>query len=363
MLRVLHIVGKMDRAGAETMLMNLYRNIDRKKVQFDFITFTLDEGDYDDEIISLGGKIYPITASNPIDRMFKIKNFLLKNREYKIVHAHMALSNGLHMLSAKMAGVKTRISHSHNTNSGKSGLLNYAYEKISLILNNYISTHKIACGKEAAKYLFGSNTNVMIINNSIDLELYKNIARKDKNYWNSIKKCNNGIKLLQVGRLIAVKNHYFSLEIARKLRQKEISFTFYIAGQGPLEDSIREKILEYNLVDCVILLGLRSDVPSLMASADIMLMPSLSEGFPVVLVESQAIGLMSIISNQVPFEVDIGLGLINFLSLEDVDTWVNEIISYKQDRSKNLVESNILRDRGFDVVYNAEILKNFYTNT
>ena len=115
MIRVLHIIGKMDRAGAETMLMNLYRNIDRSEIQFDFVTFTNQEGDYDAEIIRLGGRIIPILASNPINRMLKLQKFLKQNPEYRIVHAHMLLINAFHLLAAKVASIKNRIFYSHST--------------------------------------------------------------------------------------------------------------------------------------------------------------------------------------------------------------------------------------------------------
>ncbi|WP_201529333.1 glycosyltransferase [Psychrobacter frigidicola] len=128
--RVLHVVGKMDRAGAETMLMNLYRHINRTQIQFDFITFTSETGDYDAEIKELGGRIIPVLANNPIKRMLKFQQFLKTHPEYEIVHAHMLLSNAFHLLAAKDAGIKHRISHSHNTSNGQSNPFKKVYEKI-----------------------------------------------------------------------------------------------------------------------------------------------------------------------------------------------------------------------------------------
>ena len=139
-IRVLHIVGKMDRAGAETMLMNLYRHIDRSEIQFDFITFTQEKGDYDDEILSLGGRIFPILANNSIERMFKLTSFLKQHSEYQIVHAHKLLNNAFHLLAAKKAGVPHRISHSHNTSNGKFGIVANLYEKLAIYLNKNLST-------------------------------------------------------------------------------------------------------------------------------------------------------------------------------------------------------------------------------
>ncbi|WP_180168110.1 glycosyltransferase [Acinetobacter sp. YH12035] len=360
MIRVLHIVGKMDRAGAETMLINLYRNIDRTQVQFDFITFTLQKGDYDDEILALGGKIYPIIANNSIDRMLKLTNFLKQHSEYQIVHAHMLLNNAFHLLAAKRAGIQHRISHSHSTSNSKSGLVAKLYEKFSIYLNKKLSTKKIACGKEAAEYLFNTSEDVWLLNNAIDLQLYNEISLSNKNSWKAVKSDLQGLKIIQVGRLNEVKNHDFSLEIARKLKELDVNFTFFIVGQGPLEDSIRKNIQNYCLEENVFLLGVRNDVPNLMAGADVMLMPSLHEGFPVVLVESQAIGLKSIISSNISKEVDLGFNLIDFKELNNIDAWIEDLKTIKKLHLNLSQNIEILSMYGFDIKSNAIELQNLY---
>lgn len=361
MFRILHVVGKMDRAGAETMLMNLYRHIDRTQIQFDFITFTKDKGCYDDEIRALGGKIIPLSASNSVRRMFELKSFLKKHSEYKIVHCHVLLNNAFHLLAAKQAGVKHRISHSHNTSNGEMRGMNKLYEKWAKNMINHLSTYKISCGKEAAEYLFNSTENVWLLNNAIDLKKYSEISLINKDYWSVIGNV-KGLKLIQVGRLNEVKNHQFSLRIAKELKEKGIDFTFFIVGQGPLEKFLREKVEEYSLVDNVFFLGVRDDVPELMAGADLMLMPSLHEGFPVVLVESQAIGLKTISSSTISSEVDVGLDLIEFEDINFVEDWVSAILDFKKSSFSLDVVSSVLKEKGFDVKSNAIDLKNFYSH-
>ena len=359
MIRVLHIIGKMDRAGAETMLMNLYRNIDRSEIQFDFVTFTDEVGDYDAEITKLGGKIIPILASNPIERMLKLQNFLKQNPEYKIVHAHMLLSNAFHLLAAKGEGVKHRISHSHSTSNGKSGTVNKIYEKWALITNRYIATYKIACGKLAAQYLFGTTKEVMILPNAVDIDSMIDVASNSIDYIekNFEKK---GLKIVQVGRLNEVKNHQFSLQVAEELKKRNIDFTIYFIGQGPLEFELKQQASNKLLQNRVKFLGVRSDVTELMASADFMIMPSLHEGFPVVLVESQVIGLTAIVSDQVSDEVDLNLGLVKFLSLNSVKDWVNHLlISKKLDKNDKFIVDS-LKLQGFDAITNAKKLSEFY---
>ena len=359
MIRVLHVIGKMDRAGAETMLMNLYRNMDHSVIQFDFITFTEQEGDYDAEITELGGKIIPILASNPIKRMLKLHKFLRQNPEYKIVHAHTLLSNAFHLLAAKGAGVKHRISHSHNTSNGKSSIIKNIYEKWALITNNSLANHKIACGEQAAEYLFGTSKDVWILPNAVDIKKIMTVASRSRDYISQEFK-DNDVKILQIGRLIEVKNHQFSIQVAEALKKRGIDFTIYFVGKGPLESSLKKQVREKQLEDSIIFLGLRTDIIELMASADYMIMPSFHEGFPVVLVESQAVGLTSIVSNRISSEVDLKLGLVEFLPIETIEVWVDRLL---ENNVQGLCESKItstLQSNGFDVFSNAYNLSKVY---
>ncbi|AOY44991.1 glycosyl transferase family protein [Psychrobacter sp. AntiMn-1] len=361
MKRILHIVGKMDRAGAETMLMNLYRHIDRNKIQFDFVTFTDEVGDYDFEIQKLGGKIIPIIASNQIDRMLKLQKFLRSSPEYDIVHAHMSLSNAFHLLAAKNAGVKHRISHSHNSSGNTSNISRKVYEKWALLVNRKIANHKIACGELAANYLFGTTENVLLLQNAVDIEQMIEVAKNSRHYI-ADEFDDDKLKIIQVGRLIEVKNHKFSLGIAESLKEKQIDFTLYIIGDGPLNIALSKEIEDKSLSEKVKLLGLRTDITELMAGADYMIMPSLSEGFPVVLVESQVVGLTTIVSEKVSPEVDLGLELIDFLPINSVEEWVERL---QQTRSLVCAEKEIMSKlslAGFDVSENAKKITHFYTN-
>lgn len=357
--RVLHIVGKMDRAGAETMLMNLYRHIDRDKIQFDFITFTNEAGDYDAEIIELGGRIIPVIANNPVERMLKLQRFLKQSPEYNIVHAHMLLSNAFHLLAAKGAGVKHCISHSHNTSNGQSSMVKKLYEKWALITNRKLATQRIACGGLAAEYLFGSKKDVWLLPNAVDVQKMIEVADKSRNYI-SQKFDDNGLKIIQVGRLNNVKNHQFSLKIAQELKRRKVDFTLYIVGQGPLEDDLKQQVKYKSLESNVKFIGMRTDITELMASADYMIMPSLHEGFPVVLVESQTVGLTAIVSDQVSTEVDLGLGLVDFIAIDSADDWVDRLLSDRPSLCDDSERITVMKSSGFDAATNAKQLMQVY---
>lgn len=357
MKRILHVIGKMDRAGAETMLMNLYRHIDRSKIQFDFVTFTTDKGDYDDEILSLGGKIVPIVAKDSLGRMAKLYRFLKAHPEYDIVHSHVLLNNAFQLTAASLAGVKMRISHSHNTSNGGKGAIVSAYEKLAKKTINRLATHKIACGSEASTYLYGDDDNVIILPNAVDVKAIQktvNESRKNSPFDSNV------INIIQVARFMPVKNHAFVLDIAAALQAKQTNFVIHLVGDGQLRTQIEEQVTNRKLTDHIKFWGLRTDVIELMANADLMILPSLHEGFPVVLVESQAAGLSSLISDTVAKEVDLGLGLVEFLPIDNAELWA--------ERIKNFVKLNLsdekifktLSHQGFDIHQNVIELQQLY---
>lgn len=357
MKRVLHIIGKMDRAGAETMLMNLYRSIDRSKIQFDFITFTHDKGDYDDEILALGGKIFPIIASNSLARMIELYKFLKAHPEYQIIHAHVLLNNAFHLTAALMAGVKNRISHSHNTSNGSSNTIAKIYEIVAKQVINRLATYKIACGCEAGQYLYNNDKNVLVLPNAVNVREIHHIvevSRKSSLFDKS------KLNIIHVARFMPVKNHMFVLDIAEELIKKRIDFIIYLIGDGPLRSEIEQRIQSRNLGQYVKLLGLRSDVITLMANADIMILPSLHEGFPVVLVESQAVGLSTLVSDNVSQEVDLGLGVIDFLPINHAKIWAEKIVDFSPVNLSNEQIFHKLSSQGFDIFRNSQLLEKKY---
>jgi glycosyltransferase EpsF len=363
MQRILHIVGKMDRAGAETMLMNLYRAIDRTEFQFDFVVFTDKPGDYDEEIKSLGGKIYIINKQNPITRMLALKNLLQRHPEYEILHGHTLLSNSFHVLAAKSANVPYRIVHAHSTSKTSGNYITYLYQKFSKRVIGKDATHYIGCGKAAAKFLFPGQKEVLMLPNSVDTAHFAEMGETNKNFLNNEFNLDESyLKIIQVGRLQVVKNHKFSIKLAKKLKEQDISFKMFFVGQGELHDDIKGQIHFADLQDEVLLLGLREDIPQIMAGADLMIMPSIYEGFPVVLVESQSIGLPSLISDSVSAEVDLNVHLIEFESLNSpLEFWVEKILKIKNNKKlKKKVRLRRMAEQGFDIYCSVKVLTKLY---
>ena len=182
LVKVLHCVVNMNRGGAETFIMNLYRNIDRSKIQFDFLTSI--EGVYEEEIKQLGGKVYRIpyiTQVGPFAYAKSLHNFFLAHPEYQIVHSHMDKMSGIVLREAKRANVKVRIAHSHSTkNEG-----NILEKMIKMYYGTYINSNsnvKFACSSDAAVFLYKKlSKNARIIKNGIDINKFifsKNVRQK-----------------------------------------------------------------------------------------------------------------------------------------------------------------------------------------
>ncbi|WP_201530069.1 glycosyltransferase, partial [Psychrobacter frigidicola] len=152
----------------------------------------------------------------------------------------------------------------------------------------------------------------------------------------------------------------FSLEIVEQLKKRKVDFKLYIIGQGPLEDQLKQQVQDKSLTDNIVFLGVRDDITELMASADYMIMPSLHEGFPVVLVESHSVGLTAIVSDQVSNEVDLGLGLVDFLPINSAEVWADRLLEPKRSIPSENEILDVLRPCGFDVSSNAKKLAQFY---
>jgi glycosyltransferase EpsF len=366
MQRILHVLGKMDRAGAETMVMNIYRTIDKSQYQFDFVVFSEKEGDYDSEIREAGGKMYKIAEPNPLRRMLVLKKLLKTHPEYKIIHCHTLFSNAFHLAAARMARVPYRLAHSHNTSDhSKNKLVGAVYQAFARKAIRRYATHFLACGVAASDFLFTKKTDSLILANAIDADYFTTVGEEKKDYLNDLFGLDDAcLKVIQVGRLQAVKNHSFSLKIASELKSRGVCFKMFFVGQGPLQVELVKEAQRAGLQKEVVFLGVREDIPQLMAGADAMLMPSVHEGFPVVLVEAQAAGLPSLISDTISKEVDLGLGLVEFASLhQHAAEWAGQLLKQKQKiRSHRQHRFHHLVQRGFDIHANTRCLFRLYNS-
>ena len=360
MIRILQCVNIMDRAGLENMLMNYYRNIDRTKIQFDFLTHREEKGAYEDEIISMGGKVYHAPRLYPQNYplYFKwMKNFFTKHPEYKIVHSHIDAMSYFPLLAAKKASVPIRIAHSHSSKLDrdiKLPIKYFALKKLPFVSNVYC-----ACGQKAGKFMFGSR-RFSVIHNAIDLQKfsYEELKRKSKRDELDIEK--DVFVIGHVGRYCYIKNQLFLIDIFSKLLQEKQNCMLLLIGNGPDEAKIKTKIDTLGISDKVKLLKNRDDVNELYQVMDVFVMPSLFEGLPVVGVEAQANGLPCILSNRISNEVILS-DCVQMLDLDDgINAWKNAILSVDTKRSVDSI--NQLEANGYNVVRESKKLSEYYNS-
>lgn len=359
--RVLHVVVNMNRGGAETLIMNLYRNIDRSKVQFDFLTCK--DGIFDSEIKELGGTIHRIPYVSDVGHFGYIKSlndFFFSHNDYTIVHSHLNRMSGFVLRAAKKAGIRYCISHSHNT-GGEGGLLTKGYKWYSGLFIPSNSDYSLACSQAAAKWLFGKKASyVTLLNNGIEPEMfrYSPDIRMMKRQELGI---NDQFVIGHVGRFTKQKNHKFLVEVFAEFVKRKPESILLLCGDGVLRKDIERRVNELNIQSKVRFLGVRSDINQLLQAFDLFLFPSLHEGLPVTLIEAQAAGIPCLISDEITKEVDIGLELMKFLELTSVDSWVTELEIFSVGkRERNDSKLKMLRDKGYDIKNTARWLEDFY---
>ena len=357
-IRILHILQRMEAGGTQALLMNLYRNIDRTKVQFDFLVEYNEKQFYDDEIIKLGGKIYYTNVRNDFN-IFKFQKRLkevLLNNDYKIVHVHAYTIGYFCLKIAKKCGVPVRIAHSHSNSMVKN--IKMVPKKILQGLFLIHSTDLFACSDEAGKYLF-KNREFHVLKNAIDsTDFVFNFKIRE----NIRKELNIGDELIvgHVGRFQPEKNHNFLLSVFLKIKKLKKEAKLLLIGSGPLEKEIKNKIEKYNLKDSIIMLSNRNDMNRLYMAMDVFVFPSKYEGLGIVAIESQAAGIPTIISDGVPNETIIS-PICKKLSLStDKNTWAKEAIKMSENKLAYGNMQKYIIDAGYDMKNTSKWLQEYY---
>lgn len=340
-LRVLHVLGSMNRGGIENGLMNLYRNMDRTDIQFDFALHTYQESHFEQEIYQLGGTIYRL----PDPR----KQFIAFNKQLKAalrnwkerceelpqdypaaVHSHVFHFSGIVLRQAAKESIGVRVAHSHRLESGAKGLRGLYARGMRYLIERF-ATHRLACSAQAGISLFGNQWNSAdsVLPNVIHTESYRAASSKRdelRRGWLRGRQV-QGIVILHVGRFIKEKNHSFILDVFQNVLECEPDAILVLAGEGPLMPGVMKEVESRRLTDSVIFLGLCDNIPELIAAADAFIFPSLSEGLGMAAVEAQAGGLPVLASTAVPLETDIGVKRMFRLSLgEGEHAWAVKLV-------------------------------------
>lgn len=357
MIRILQCVNIMDRAGLETMLMNYYRNIDRTLIQFDFLTHRAEIGDYEKEIMDMGGRVYHAPRLYPQNypTYFKwMKNFFTDHPEYTIVHSHIDSMSYLPLLAAKKAGVPVRIAHSHNTKIQMD--LKYPLKQYFRYKINSVCNFRLACGQEAGRHLFGTR-KFHVIPNAICANdfLFDDTIRREKRDEIGIK---NELIIGHVGRFSYQKNHEFLIEIFNEILKLVPDTKLLLIGVGKKENQIKKQMSTLGIDDSIVFLGNRSDVNELYQAMDVFVMPSRFEGIPVVGIEAQFSSLPCVFSTGIPKETKFSEN-VRFIDLsKSSQEWAKNVIdlhaAYNKRRHTSKIESK------YDIASAYKTLEDYY---
>lgn len=359
-IRIAQIIGKWVGGGVEAVVMNYYRNIDRSKIQFDFICDDDSTNIPYEEIESLGGRVILIPPYQNLISYQKNLRKILKENNYKIVHSHINTLSVFPLYAAKKVGIPIRIAHSHSTTNKREWKKNLLKQLLRPFSKKY-ATHYFCCSELAGRWLFGNKEydkgNVYLLNNAIDIDKFKYNEKIRKEVRDELGIKDDTLVIGHIGRFVEQKNHSFLIDIFKEVHDKNKNSILILVGQGPLMNDIKEKVRKLNIEDSVIFLGQRSDANRLYQAFDIFLLPSLYEGLGMVLIEAQVSGLPCIASTEVPIVAKITNNL-DFIDINKIDEWVDKIIFVSIKNRKDYIKK--ISYGGYDIKLESKKLENEY---
>lgn len=363
--RVLLVFTIMNRGGAETMVMNYYRHIDRSRLQFDFLVHREEPGVYEEEIRALGGRIFrlpPLSLLRLSEYRKAVAAFFDAHPEYELVHGHCSELGYWIYREAAARKLPFIAAHAHSSPHGidKNSLPRFVLKH----LMRPFLTHGFTCNELCGRWLFGRRgaKNAVIVRNAIDANHFR-YSQETRAAVRSDMGWEGRLVVGHVGNFSWPKNHDFLLSVFRALRKiRPKALLVLIGSGGENEAHVRAEAAQAEWNGSIRLLGGRDDVAELLQGVDVFAFPSCFEGFGIAMLEAQAAGLPVVASDRVPGDAAVVPGSADFLSLKaSPETWA-EAIARKADTWRRADTFSLLRDAGYDIARNAERLQELYLN-
>ena len=360
MKRLLCIVGGMNAGGAETFLMKVYRALDKSQYQMDFAVAIKDKGFYDDEIISMGGRIFHIVPKSEgfLKNFLDIKRIVKENGYKSVLRTSQHSLSALELLAARLGGAKKTIFRSSNSNTTTGKGFDLFLHRLCKFMPRFFANVRIAPSIEAAEFMYGKDAVkkgvAAIVPNGINLDYYKYDGRSRRIIREKFGLENNFV-IGHVGRFNQQKNHRFLIELFFELLKKCENARLLLVGKGELEPEIKRQCEILDITDKVVFAGVRSDMPALYSAMDVFVFPSLYEGMPNAVVEAQACGLPCIVADAVTREVVATLN-VKFLNLDEKGVWIDEIIKKQLSERTGLDDQKFLFDMNSIISKIMEVL-------
>lgn len=354
MKRLLCIISCMNTGGAETFLMKMFRNIDRKQYMMDFCVISK-ENYYEEEIKQLGGKMFyiPLKSKYPVKSFNAIRRIVKENNYNYVIRVNEHSLSTIDLLAAKSGGAKVLAMRSSNASSGSK--ISVSLHKMFIFLPKNIPNVKFAPSKLAAEYTFGKNcienNKAMLLNNGLDTNQFTYSVNERCKIRNQLGIEENKIVIGHIGRFNTQKNHEFLIDIFNEFHKRNSNSILVLVGKGNLEDKIKNKVKKLGLTNDVLFLGVRKDIPELLCTFDLFLFPSFYEGMPNTVIEAQTTGLPCLISDSITEEAKV-TDIVTFASLNDTaNKWSDECLNILNKKYLSREEyANIMNEKGYDTI-------------
>lgn len=362
-IRVLQVLGGLEAGGAESFVMNLYRAIDKEKVQFDFVKHIEHKGVFEDEITQIGGKIYrgpKYTGKNHFAYCRWWNDFFAEHPEYHVIHGHVRSTASIYLKIAKKYGLVT-IAHSHSTSNGSG--ISAIVKNIMQLPIRYTADYLFACSDKAGKWLYGEKAtkqpNYRMIPNGVDLKRFAFHEEKRRQMRNQLKITEDTFVVGHIGRITVPKNHQFLVELFAAYHKENPKSRLLLVGDGELFEAVQQQCTQLGIREAVIMVGSRTNTEDYYQAMDLFVFPSLWEGLPVSVVEAQANGLICLLSDVITRDVDL-TDQVKYLSLNEKSRWINEIATACPRPRTAASPENMKKLQPFDASVVAKQLQDFY---
>ena len=346
-INILFIYGDtLRRGGIEQFMMNCFRFIDRDRLHIDFLLQGDEKAVYEEEILSAGSRIFraPKPSVSPIGYRRTVKQ-ILREGNYKVIHAHSDAMNARILWLALVCGVPVRIAHSHNTKHILSSRRKYLFYELCRKFVGVLATDRWACSEAAGKWLFGARPFKLIPNAQL-LEKFRYDGARRIGIRERYSIPASAIVLGHVGKFDYQKNQGFLIGVLQRLReQSDRDYRLLLVGDGMLRESFEKELNTAGLADKVILTGWVDDPESYYNAMDLYVMPSRFEGCCFAGVEAEANGLFCIASDMSPGDANVE-GRVQNLRL-DAGLWTEAVLSANTQRRNDTAET--LRSMGYDI--------------
>ena len=357
-IKILHLLPGVGTGGIPSVVLNHYKNMDKSMFRFDFAVFIPASEERTEEVENMGAKVYTLPRKTEGFSVYaKELTKIITEGGYDIVHAHQSYQSYIPLYYAKKCGIKSRIAHAHSTNIDRINIPKRILKAISHLINPFIVTEYLACGKKAGDSMFGKRKfhllkNAIKIDNFRFSEEKRNEIRKNMNWQNKV-------VIANIGRLSVEKNQSFLVEVFKEVSKLEKNAVLCFCGDGEKYDEIKEKSKELGIEDKVFLLGNRTDVNELINAFDCFALPSLFEGIPVTGIEALCNGLPTVMADTITNEFD-EYKKIKFISLDTPkEIWAKEILK-KASEGHDVSMADKMKKCGYDISNSAKKLEEFY---